>query len=539
MCHASPVAAHYAMSLHTTKGIRCGQCHTPGGHPNFTQPIRDGKCGGCHQPQYQESLVSTHFATRALMRPGPRPGRAEGAAPARASPRPPRAAGAASWATRPRGSSAVACARRVTTTSIVSTSPSCGGTDFCTSCHGGAPGALRLPGRPTGTNRCLQCHVRVGETVTGQVVNSHRFAQAGSGGQRAVSLQESFDADLRRAMSRRQFLTRLARASGAAILISSPLGCGNAAGRDRAAAARRGGAAAQLRAAEGRGQDHRRLQPARHGDPETAGRGGSGLRSRRRLRGVRLRQRRRVPGEHAVPDRLPQRPAHVHPHVLHALPPARPLAAPVVPPRRREPLLPLPARQQPAGAAEHLHRGEVHRDGAHLHQREGGLEVHALSGPLAGGSGQARRGPRALHLLRHGPRDRRERGRAATPGRRPRLPARGAQGRHGRGRLRPPRAGDRRGGGGLGSGRLVRGRRARGEDQAAGAGPRKGRLHRADGVPPARAAHDAAHPRHGVLGASRSSAGRSPPSPPRWRRASWWAAPPPSTTRWPSSRPGP
>src|SRR4030095_5983735 len=46
------------------------------------------------------------------------------------------------------------------------------------------------------------------------------------GGQRAVSLQESFDADLRRAMSRRQFLTRLARAAGAAILISSPLRCG-------------------------------------------------------------------------------------------------------------------------------------------------------------------------------------------------------------------------------------------------------------------------------------------------------------------------
>jgi hypothetical protein len=41
-----------------------------------------------------------------------------------------------------------------------------------------------------------------------------------------VSVQEAFDADLRRAMSRRQFLTRLARASGAAILISSPLGCG-------------------------------------------------------------------------------------------------------------------------------------------------------------------------------------------------------------------------------------------------------------------------------------------------------------------------
>ena len=66
VCHAAPVGAHYAQSLHTAKGIRCGQCHTPGGHPNFTQPIRDGKCGGCHQPQYQETLASKHFATRAL-----------------------------------------------------------------------------------------------------------------------------------------------------------------------------------------------------------------------------------------------------------------------------------------------------------------------------------------------------------------------------------------------------------------------------------------------------------------------------------------
>ena len=45
-----------------------------------------------------------------------------------------------------------------------------------------------------------------------------------------MSLQESFDADLRRAMSRRQFLTRLTRASSAAILLSSPLGCGKLAG---------------------------------------------------------------------------------------------------------------------------------------------------------------------------------------------------------------------------------------------------------------------------------------------------------------------
>ena len=46
-----------------------------------------------------------------------------------------------------------------------------------------------------------------------------------------MSAQASFDADVRRAMSRRQFLARLARASSAAILISSPLGCGAVRGR--------------------------------------------------------------------------------------------------------------------------------------------------------------------------------------------------------------------------------------------------------------------------------------------------------------------
>jgi hypothetical protein len=50
---------------------------------------------------------------------------------------------------------------------------------FCTSCHGARPGHFDFP-TPEVTNRCLQCHVRVGKTVTGQVVNSHRFAKPGA-----------------------------------------------------------------------------------------------------------------------------------------------------------------------------------------------------------------------------------------------------------------------------------------------------------------------------------------------------------------------
>lgn len=41
-----------------------------------------------------------------------------------------------------------------------------------------------------------------------------------------MSDQQAFDADITRAMSRRHFLARLARASSAAVLLSSPLGCG-------------------------------------------------------------------------------------------------------------------------------------------------------------------------------------------------------------------------------------------------------------------------------------------------------------------------
>ena len=234
LCHASPVAAHYAMSVHTTKGIRCGQCHTPGGHPNFTQPVSDGKCGGCHQPQYQESLVSTHFATRAQMALDTTRPRGRRCA-RKASPRPPRRGVAASWATRPPGELGgrlcAACHYDEHRLDLAVVRRD----GFCTGCHGARPDHFDFPA-PEGTNRCLQCHVRVGadrERSGGQLAS---IRQAGSGERREVSLQESFDADLRRAMSRRQFLTRLARASSAAILLSSPLGCGKLRGRDRASA---------------------------------------------------------------------------------------------------------------------------------------------------------------------------------------------------------------------------------------------------------------------------------------------------------------
>jgi hypothetical protein len=176
-CHATPVGAHYAQSLHAAEGIRCGQCHTPDGHPSFGRPIEDGKCGGCHQPQYQETLASKHFATRAL-----------------------RALDndqAARQALRADGFTAPAAAGRRFVGD--SSSGELGGRlcaachydehrlglglvrrpDFCTGCHAGRE--AHFPVATTGpVNRCLECHVRVGQTSKGQVVNTHLFARPGA-----------------------------------------------------------------------------------------------------------------------------------------------------------------------------------------------------------------------------------------------------------------------------------------------------------------------------------------------------------------------
>jgi hypothetical protein len=178
-CHASPVAAHYAMSLHTAKGIRCGQCHTPGGHPNFTQPIRDGKCGGCHQPQYQETLTSRHFATRTLLaldddRAARKTLRGEGFTVAGAGRR--HFVGDSSSGVLG-GRLCAACHYDEHRLDLAVVQRA----DFCTSCHADREAHYPNP-TPGPANRCVECHVRVGQTVTGQVVNTHRFTMPGAEG---------------------------------------------------------------------------------------------------------------------------------------------------------------------------------------------------------------------------------------------------------------------------------------------------------------------------------------------------------------------
>jgi hypothetical protein len=178
-CHDER-AEEYADSLHAAKGIRCGQCHTPGtdpdieedGHPDPAQPIADGKCGGCHQPQYQQTLATIHYSGRSLEALGADEYRREelrehdfvvGSGDAA------RFVGDEA-AGELGGRLCAAChfdEHRLGRRTVESA-------DACTGCHVGYlehyPEAI-----PGFENLCTGCHVRVGVTDAGQVVNTHLF----------------------------------------------------------------------------------------------------------------------------------------------------------------------------------------------------------------------------------------------------------------------------------------------------------------------------------------------------------------------------
>jgi hypothetical protein len=178
-CHGAQVGVSYAQSLHAAKGIRCGQCHTPGGHPDFALPISDGKCGGCHLPQYQQTLESKHFASRQLRAlDDDRAARAtlRGEGFTGATPRGRRFVGDASSGDLG-GRLCVACHYDEHRLGLASVRRA----DFCTGCHTVREEHYPMPA-PDLPNRCTQCHVRAGATVTGQVVDTHRFATPGAGG---------------------------------------------------------------------------------------------------------------------------------------------------------------------------------------------------------------------------------------------------------------------------------------------------------------------------------------------------------------------
>ena len=177
-CHPALVDAQYGQSLHATKGIRCGQCHTAAGHPNYAQPVRDTTCGGCHQPQYQQTLGTRHFATRdqrAL----------DGDRAARVALRREGFTAAGAGARRFVGDSSSGelggrlCAACHYDEHRLGLRP-VQRADFCLGCHPGREANLSSPTLGL-TNPCLQCHVRIGATESGQVLNTHLVTSSGVG----------------------------------------------------------------------------------------------------------------------------------------------------------------------------------------------------------------------------------------------------------------------------------------------------------------------------------------------------------------------
>src|SRR5262249_3134957 len=72
---------------------------------------------------------------------------------------------------------------------------------------------------------------RSGRRDRGRAGRQHaQVCRAWNGGRRTMSAQQQFDADVARAMTRRSFLVKLARASSVAILASSSAGCGTLSG---------------------------------------------------------------------------------------------------------------------------------------------------------------------------------------------------------------------------------------------------------------------------------------------------------------------
>ena len=175
-CHAGPTIARYAESRHTAEGIRCGQCHTPGAHPDFSPPVQDGKCGGCHQAQYQQTLASKHFAGR-VQRP------LDSDLAARASLRKDGFTAATATARHFVGDSSTGdmggrlCAACHYDEHRLGLGP-VKRENFCVGCHGDRQQHF-VELAAAAQNRCVTCHTRVGETVAGQTVNTHRFAVPG------------------------------------------------------------------------------------------------------------------------------------------------------------------------------------------------------------------------------------------------------------------------------------------------------------------------------------------------------------------------
>jgi hypothetical protein len=178
VCHPAEVGGFHAGGPHAARGIRCGQCHRPAGHPEFLRPVQDGTCGGCHQSQLQQVVASKHSATRIRI---PLDGDRAARVSLRRDGFVARTASGAYFvgdvaAGELGGRLCAAChydGHRLGAASVQRKRS-------CTGCH--ADRDRHYPGGiGAATNRCVHCHMSGGETRTGQRVISHRFGSAGVG----------------------------------------------------------------------------------------------------------------------------------------------------------------------------------------------------------------------------------------------------------------------------------------------------------------------------------------------------------------------
>jgi hypothetical protein len=174
--HTEPVLSRYAASRHAAKGLRCEQCHKGAAlDPGCAAPVGDGVCGGCHSAQYEQTLASEHFESRKQLALNDDPALRE--------------------RVRRDGSAYDEGEYRV----FVGDLGGGRGGRLCTACHYDGHGlglsSVRQEGFCLGchddqddhyedeeeaegfTNRCMACHVRVGRTRTGQIVNDHSFPE--------------------------------------------------------------------------------------------------------------------------------------------------------------------------------------------------------------------------------------------------------------------------------------------------------------------------------------------------------------------------
>jgi len=162
-CHED-IATLHRDGPHGAANIACGQCHRGNGHPEFSEPLDDRTCGGCHLPEYQQVDSSAHA------RRGTRAKRQGEGGPSGFLVT---IDGARYFAVAADASGRNLCAACHFDEHRLSASAT-REPGFCAGCHADLGNHPR--GATTRAADCIDCHMQRGTTVSGQTVTSHTFA---------------------------------------------------------------------------------------------------------------------------------------------------------------------------------------------------------------------------------------------------------------------------------------------------------------------------------------------------------------------------